>query len=82
MRTCVGCRRRGEKSELVRVVASGGALSLDLRQTAPGRGAYVHPLGACIVAAERRRVWQRALRVSGFLDTSAIKALAAPVASE
>ena len=40
MRQCVGCREMRPKKELVRVVKSPeGAISLDFRGKAPGRGA-------------------------------------------
>jgi predicted RNA-binding protein YlxR (DUF448 family) len=38
----------------------------------PGRGASLHPDPACLALAERRRVFGRALRVSGVLDTGAL----------
>ena len=44
MRQCVGCREMRPKKELVRVVKSPeGAISLDFRGKAPGRGAYLCP---------------------------------------
>ena len=36
----------------------------DLRQTAPGRGAYLHHSGQCLGLAVKRRALGRALRVS------------------
>ncbi len=39
---------------------------LDLRQRAPGRGAYLHPGPTCLAQAIRRRALPRALRLSGF----------------
>jgi len=35
----------------------------------PGRGAHLHPDPACLVLAERRRAFGRALRLAGVLDT-------------
>lgn len=63
-RTCVGCRGKGPKSELLRVVsdARGGAI-LDPSGSAPGRGAYVHREMGCAEAALRTRAFARALRV-------------------
>ncbi|WP_376776348.1 YlxR family protein [Allocatelliglobosispora scoriae] len=73
VRTCVGCRQRATASELLRVVAierEAGQFSLmpDPARRAPGRGAHLHPVPACLVLAERRRAFGRALRVTGVLD--------------
>ena len=67
VRTCVGCRERAAKSELLRVVAgtdSHGqpAVVPDPEGTAAGRGAHLHPTGACYDSAVRRRSFTRALR--------------------
>lgn len=67
MRTCVGCRQRSEKFRLIRLVRRSGTceVAADPRQTAPGRGAYVHPDPACHELAIRRRAIGRALRLEG-----------------
>ena len=41
LRTCVVCGERIPKRDLVRVVASGGGVALDLNGRASGRGAYL-----------------------------------------
>ena len=78
VRTCVGCRARAGKSELLRVTARDGQLLIDgvpdPRSRRPGRGAYLHPTTACLERAERRRAFVRALRVPGPLDTTALGA--------
>lgn len=74
VRTCVGCRRRAPKSDLLRVVAVEGVLVPDPRGRRPGRGAHVHPHPACVDLAERRRAFPRALRVPGPLDHAALRA--------
>ena len=53
-RTCVGCRRRRPKHELVRLARTGGDVRLDLSRRLPGRGAYVCPDPACVASASRR----------------------------
>jgi predicted RNA-binding protein YlxR (DUF448 family) len=78
VRTCVGCRARTEKSDLLRVVAVEGeadvsALVPDHRGRLPGRGAYLHPDLRCLDLAERRRAFPRALRLTGPLDASALR---------
>ncbi|GAB2771696.1 YlxR family protein [Streptomyces chlorus] len=72
-RTCVGCRERAVKNELLRIVMIEGACVPDPRGTLPGRGAYVHPAPVCLDQAVRRRAFPRALRVPGPLDVKALR---------
>ncbi|WP_190140781.1 YlxR family protein [Streptomyces longispororuber] len=72
-RTCVGCRERAAKSELLRIVAVEGVCVPDPRGTLPGRGAYVHPALVCLDLAVRRRAFPRAFRVQGPLDTAELR---------
>ncbi|MEW2167274.1 YlxR family protein [Streptomyces sp. NPDC007084] len=72
-RTCVGCRERAAKRDLLRIVAVEGECVPDHRGTLPGRGAYVHPALVCLDLAVRRRAIPRALRVPGPLDTAALR---------
>ncbi|MEW2135914.1 YlxR family protein [Streptomyces sp. NPDC005409] len=72
-RTCVGCRERAAKSDLLRIVAIGDECVPDPRGTLPGRGAYVHPAVVCLDQAVRRRAFPRALRSAGALDTAALR---------
>ena len=69
VRTCVGCRTRASRTDLLRVVAESSSLVLDERKSMPGRGAWVHPTQECVDAAIKRRAFVRALRVPGPLDT-------------
>lgn len=73
VRTCVGCRTRGDKPALVRVVVVDAELAVDRAGRLPGRGAYVHPDLACVDLADRRRAFSRALRVSGPLDVEPVR---------
>ena len=82
MRTCVGCRKRAQASELLRVVAvvrDGESIAVepDPARIRLGRGAHLHPDPACLALAERRRAFGRALRVSGVVDTGPLVALLA-----
>lgn len=77
VRTCVGCRVRGPRSSLLRVVvatddAGSPVLVLDVRRRMPGRGAWVHPDLHCLELAVRRRAFPRALRYAGPLDVAAL----------
>ena len=61
MRQCVGCREMKPKKELIRVVRSPeGAISLDFRGKAPGRGAYLCPDAACLKRAIKAKALNRA----------------------
>lgn len=67
-RTCVGCRRRAERQQLLRIVraeAVDGAppvLRADPAGTAPGRGAWIHPCPDCLELARKRGGFARSFR--------------------
>lgn len=83
VRTCVGCRSRAAKFELLRVVARpDGTIAVDRRGRLPGRGAHIHPDLGCVELAERRKAFQRALRVAGPLDLSPLTAFLNAPSSE
>jgi predicted RNA-binding protein YlxR (DUF448 family) len=51
-RTCLGCRQRRPKGELVRLVRGGdGVVVVDVAGARPGRGAYVCGEAACVERA-------------------------------
>jgi predicted RNA-binding protein YlxR (DUF448 family) len=62
-RSCVGCRERAPKAELLRIVRTTEGARVDPLGRAPGRGAYVHRDPACVDAAVRRGALATALRV-------------------
>ncbi|WP_321164127.1 YlxR family protein [Nocardioides sp. Root190] len=69
VRTCIGCRQRAAKRELLRVTAGSGpdglpAVLPDPEGTAPGRGAHLHPTSGCYDLAVRRKAFSRALRLT------------------
>lgn len=70
VRTCIGCRTRAPRTELLRVIARDGAIEADPQAIAPGRGAWLH-IG-CVSVAERRRAFARALRISGPIHLGAL----------
>ena len=61
MRQCVGCREMKPKRELIRVVrAPDGAISLDFKGKASGRGAYICPNASCLKKAIRGKALEKA----------------------
>lgn len=64
-RTCIICRQRDVKSNLLRVVRRGDGLVWDRNQRFEGRGAYVHPCQQCVDRIGQRRCWNYALRWEG-----------------
>jgi predicted RNA-binding protein YlxR (DUF448 family) len=72
-RTCVGCRVRTARTDLLRLVAVEGVIVPDPSRTRPGRGAHLHPDLECLELAERRRAFPRAFRLEGPLDVSVLR---------
>jgi len=71
VRTCVGCRQRAAKADLLRVVLDDRGADREVVPDPggrlPGRGAHVHPTPDCLQLALRRRAFTRALRAEpGF----------------
>jgi predicted RNA-binding protein YlxR (DUF448 family) len=62
VRTCVGCRLRVPKPELLRIARTPQGVRPDPEGVAPGRGAYVHLAVDCVEAAIGRGAIARALR--------------------
>ena len=62
IRTCIGCRRRGPRSELLRIAVSDGVPVVDERKRMPGRGAYLCRKERCFLRADKRGVLPRAFR--------------------
>ncbi len=62
-RTCLACRTRGDKRNLIRLVRTpDGQVEVDPTGRRPGRGAYLCPDRACWEQALKRRALNRALR--------------------
>ena len=65
MRQCLGCREMKPKRELIRVVRSPeGAISLDFKGKASGRGAYVCPDMGCLKKAMKSKAIERAFETA------------------
>jgi len=76
IRTCIGCRVRADRADLLRVVAVDSHVHPDPERRMPGRGAWLHP--SCLAVAESRRAFGRALRVSGPLDLQPLRSWISP----
>ena len=64
-RQCVGCRTMFEKRDLIRVVKSPeGAISLDFKGKAPGRGAYLCKSSECLKKARKSKALERAFSIA------------------
>ncbi|HEY8700264.1 MAG TPA: YlxR family protein [Arthrobacter sp.] len=73
-RTCIGCRKKGPRSELLRLVTEGSgstAVVVDERRRMAGRGAWLHPSESCLALAVKRRAFGRAL--NGATGTAAVE---------
>ncbi len=56
MRMCIGCKQMKPKRELLRVVIpKEGNMAMDVTGKKNGRGAYVCPNEACLLAAQRSK---------------------------
>ncbi|HEY3924034.1 MAG TPA: YlxR family protein [Acidothermaceae bacterium] len=77
MRSCVGCKKRAAKSDLLRLavvrVDEEFRVVPDPRGQRSGRGASLHPDPYCLDLAERRRAFPRAFRLPGPLDSTAVR---------
>ncbi|MFH1530364.1 MAG: YlxR family protein [Pseudomonadota bacterium] len=62
VRTCIGCRQKGPKATLLRIVVSDGVPVVDERKRLPGRGAYLCRRERCFLRADKRGGLPRAFR--------------------
>jgi predicted RNA-binding protein YlxR (DUF448 family) len=68
VRTCVGCRQRASRNQLLRVVSDANRLKPDERAVFAGRGAWIHANEDCLRLAIERRAFGRALRLNQQAD--------------
>lgn len=62
-RSCIACRQKADKSELVRyVLAPDNRILVDYRQRLPGRGTYTCLKEQCLLDAVKRNAFQRSFR--------------------
>jgi len=62
VRTCVGCRQRGNRSDLIRIANFQGNLSVDSEKKMPGRGSWLHKKTKCLETAVERKALVRSFR--------------------
>jgi len=62
IRSCIGCRKTGGPSELMRMVLVDGKVIFDQQQIAPGRGAWVHR--KCLELAIDRKAFKWAFKLT------------------
>ena len=74
VRTCVGCRQRGNRADLIRIVNNQGFLRVDTQKSLSGRGSWLHPSLKCLETAVERSAFARALKAK--MDHEKIEELA------
>jgi uncharacterized protein len=68
IRSCIGCRKTGGPSELMRMVLVDGKVIFDQPQIAPGRGAWVHR--KCLKLAIDRQALKWAFKLTSMPEIS------------
>ena len=58
-RTCIGCGRERDKSDLLRLALDGRRVRVDPRGRLPGRGVYVCREESCVLLAQKGRALAR-----------------------
>ena len=71
-RTCVGCRQRSQRADLLRIVSKSNVLAFDQHKNMPGRGAWIHPSSDCLDLAIQRNAFGRALKLTKQPDSSGL----------
>ena len=68
IRSCIGCRKTGGPSELMRTVLVDGKVFFDQMRIAPGRGAWVHR--KCLKMAIDRQAFKWAFKLTAMPDVT------------
>ena len=72
-RICIGCRQTKVTTELLRfALDESGALRVDYRGTAAGRGAWMCPNPRCLQQALKRNAFNRSFRQRVSYDTASL----------
>ena len=61
-RTCVCCRSKFDKEQLLRVVKFNNEFSLDKSGNKDGRGAYICGASACLIKLKKQRALDRVFK--------------------
>jgi len=62
-RTCIGCREKKNKQELIRIVCNkNNEISVDLKQRLEGRGAYICKNEECLKKVQKGNRLKNALK--------------------
>lgn len=70
-RSCVACRREGDKRDFFRIVrGEDGSVLFDKTGRARGRGAYLCRKEECVELASKKRVLEAALKLNRSIDPS------------
>ena len=68
IRSCIGCRKTGSPTSLVRMALVDGKVIFDQQQIAPGRGAWVHR--KCLKMAIDRQAFKWAFKLAVMPDVT------------
>ncbi len=64
-RTCIGCRSKKQKENLIRIVKNKeNKIIVDLQQNLEGRGAYICKNITCFEKMQKRNILKHALKTS------------------
>ena len=72
VRTCVGCKKLGTRTSLIRLVSSQGRVIVDEGKKLSGRGAWLHGNQGCLKQAVDRKSFGRALGGEFEIDVQAL----------
>ncbi|MBM4446077.1 MAG: YlxR family protein [Chloroflexi bacterium] len=67
-RSCVACREKRGKKELIRLICSGGSVKIDNKGKEVGRGAYLCPIRECWEIGLKSNRLEYALRAKLTLE--------------
>lgn len=62
VRTCVGCKKLGTRTSLIRITSEQDRLVIDSEKKLAGRGAWLHASPECLKLALDRKAFGRALK--------------------
>ncbi len=65
-RTCIGCRQKRQKTELIRIINHNGSVQVDLKQKLEGRGAYICKNKKCFETIRKGNKLKNALKTNNI----------------